>query len=185
MSAGAASTSEIFYHLLLCPTETNLSFLEKMDPFSITVGAVSLVDVCWRLIKFLKDIPTAIATVQKEIEILISEVESLRTVVASVEECLHSNHANSTIASPLKAANLENLWKNCKRSLDTCQDITTQLESLVQEIYGKSGSRVAGKLDGLSKESRRRDKAAGVQQLRDKLSIEKQNLQILLTGISL
>ena len=156
-----------------------------MDPFSITVGAVSLADVCWRLIRFLKDIPVAIASIQKEIETLMTEVESLKTIVASVEECLQDNHATTAIASPLKAVNLENLWENCKRSLDTCQDITTQLEQLVQEIYGKSGSRVTGKLDGLSKESRRRDKVAGVQRLRDKLSIEKQNLQILITGIGL
>lgn len=157
-----------------------------MDPFSITVGAVSLADVCWRLIKFLRDIPAAIASVHKEIETLASEVESLRSIVASVQECLHDNHANPAVASsPLKAANLETLWKNCKRSLDTCQDVTTQLEYLVQEIYGKAASNVGGKLDGLSKESRRRDKAADVQRLRDKLSIEKENLQILLTGISL
>lgn len=156
-----------------------------MDPFSITVGVVSLADVCLRLIKFLKDIPTAITTIQKEIEGLISEVESLRAVVVSIEESLRSYHENSIVASPLKAANLENLWINCKRSLDTCQGIATQLECLVQDIYGKSGSRVTGKLDALGKESRRRDKAAGVQQLHDKLSIEKQNLQILLTGINL
>lgn len=157
-----------------------------MDPFSITVGAVSLADVCWRLIQFLRDIPAAIATVHKEIETLASEVESLRSIVTSVEECLQGNHANPAVASsPLKAANLETLWKNCKRSLDTCQDVTSQLQDLVREIYGKAGSKVGGKLDGLSKESRRRDKAADVQRLRDKLSIEKENLQILLTGISL
>ncbi|KAJ5569877.1 tetratricopeptide repeat domain-containing protein [Penicillium hispanicum] len=155
-----------------------------MDPFSLTVGALSLADACWRILKFLREIPTAVAT-QKEIETLISEVESLRAIVVSVKECLDARHTTSAITSPLQAGSLEDLLNLCKQTINTCQNTTTQLESLVQEIYGRAAPRSTGKLDGLSKELRRRDKATDIQRLRDQLSYQKQNLQILLTGFDL
>lgn len=156
-----------------------------MDPFSITVGAVSLVDVCWRIAVYLKDVRKAIASVDKEIQDLIDEVESLGAIFASAEECLQNNHAAAAVASPLKALNLETLWKRSEQSLDNSRDLTTQLEKVVHEIYGKSGAKTTGKLDGLGKESRRRDKKAEVQRLRAKLFNERQNLQVLIMGIGL
>ncbi|EFE31879.1 uncharacterized protein ARB_01132 [Trichophyton benhamiae CBS 112371] len=156
-----------------------------MDPLSIAAGTIGIADVCWRVIKYLKDLPAAVAGVQKEIDSLIAEVESLRTVIRSVEEAFEGSFAKSSSESPLRAANLQSLWKDFKRSLEGCQNLATDLEHLVQEIYGKNGAKVTSKLDGLSKENRRRDKAAGLQRVREKLSTEKDNLQILLTGISL
>lgn len=154
-----------------------------MDPFSLTVGTVSLVDVCWRVTIYLKDIKGSIASIETEIQDLIYEVESLRTTVASAEECLQNNHAKVT--SPLKVVNLQSLWNNCQKSLDACRRTVTRLEKVVHEIYGNSGPKVTGKLDGLRKESRRREKNQEMQRLRETLSNEKQNLQMLITGIGL
>ncbi|KAM5459934.1 hypothetical protein McanCB49686_000970 [Microsporum canis] len=156
-----------------------------MDPLSIAAGAVGITDVCWRIVKYLKDIPAAVAGVQKEIDNLITEVESLQTIVRSVDEAFEGSFVKSSSESPLRAANLENLWRDCKKSLEGCQNIATELERIIKEIYGKTGVKVTSKLDGLGKENRRRDKATGLQRVRDRLSTEKENLQILLTGISL
>lgn len=156
-----------------------------MDPFSITVGAVGLADVCFRLVKFLKDVPAAVASIQQEIDRLITEVESLKTVVTSVQEAFEDDTPRPAGLPHPKATNLENLWQDCRRSLDACHSIATQLEELVHEVYGKTGPKVTGKFDGLGKELRRRDKAPKVQQLRGDLSTEKCTLNLVLTGISL
>ncbi|KAF3895608.1 Tetratricopeptide repeat domain-containing [Trichophyton interdigitale] len=156
-----------------------------MDPFSIAAGAVGVADVCWRVVKYLKNLPAAIAEVQKEIDSLIDEIESLQTIVRSVESAFEGSFSKPSDETPLRAANLENLWGDFKKSLEGCQNVAKELERLVQEIYGKSGPKVTSKLDGLGKENRRRDKAASLHRVREKLSTEKDNLQILLTGISL
>ncbi|KAM5442096.1 hypothetical protein MferCBS31731_002925 [Microsporum ferrugineum] len=156
-----------------------------MDPLSIAGCAVGITDVCWRIVKYLKDIPAAVASVQKEIDNLITEVESLQTIVRSVDKAFEGSFDKSSGESLLRAANLENLWSDCKRSLDACRYIATDLERVIEEIYGKTGVKVTSKLDGLGKENRRRDKAANLQRVRDRLSTEKGNLQILLMGISL
>ncbi|OJJ42353.1 hypothetical protein ASPZODRAFT_2122381 [Penicilliopsis zonata CBS 506.65] len=151
-----------------------------MDGLSIATGALSLADVCWRVAKFLRDIPAAIHGIQKEIDALIVEVESMESVAKSVNEYLCDEPA----AAGPSAANMENLRKNCRKSLETCEKIVKDLDSLVQKIRGSPKSRVSP-LDALSKESRRRKHAADLQKLRGRLSLEKQNLHILLTGINL
>lgn len=156
-----------------------------MDPFSIAAGAVGVADVCWRVVKYLENLPAAVAEVQKEIDSLIDEIESLRTIIRSVESAFEGSFSKPSDETPLRAANLENLWGDFKKSLEGCQNVAKELERLVQEIYGKSGPKVTSKLDGLGKENRRRDKAASLHRVREKLSTEKDNLQILLTGISL
>ncbi|KAM5494295.1 hypothetical protein MaudMau93_000311 [Microsporum audouinii] len=156
-----------------------------MDPLSITSGVVGIGAVCWRIINYLKDIPAAVAGVQKEIDRLIAEVESLYTIVQSIDEAFEGSFTKSSGKSPLGESNLENMWRDCKRSLEACRTTATDLECIVKEIYGKTGVKVTSKFDGLGKENRRLDKAANLQRVREKLRSEKANLQILLTGIGL
>lgn len=157
-----------------------------MDPFSIVAGTFGVADVCIRLVRYLRNVSAAAANVQQEIDSLINEVGSLETTVTSVAETFENETNKSTKPlSPLKADNIERLWKETKRSLDACRHTALQLDQVVRDIYGDSGSKVTGKLDSWTKESRRRNKATDLQRIREKLSTEKHNLQILLTGISL
>ncbi|KAJ5316926.1 hypothetical protein N7508_001434 [Penicillium antarcticum] len=156
-----------------------------MDPLSITAGAIGIADVCLRVVIFLKDIPGAVAAVQQEINALISEVESLRAVLASVEATFNGDIGSPARLSLLKATNLEDLSRKFRTSIEDCYDLATRLEQMTKKVYGKSGSTVIGKVDGLRKEFRRRDKDADLGRLRIELSAEKHNLTLLLNGISL
>lgn len=156
-----------------------------MDPLSIIAGTTGIADVCLRVVLFLKDIPNAVASVQQEIRILITEVETLRAVLDSVQKTLESYVGSSAKVSLLKATNFEDLSSKFRTSIEACFDLATRLEELTKEIYGKSGSTVTGKLDGLRKEFRRRDKNADLARLRMELIAERHNLTLLLDGINL
>ncbi|KAL3475349.1 hypothetical protein BJX99DRAFT_247569 [Aspergillus californicus] len=152
-----------------------------MDPLSATAGAIGIVDICFRLIKFLKDLPATIAAVQAEIDTWITEIESLQTTAVEIDEALESHNTKSSKESRSSAYRSERLRHKCKQQVEKFEDIAKRLQTLVQEIHGSSGPRVTGSLDGLGKEKRRRGKLAGLQRLRTELSAEKQNLQILLS----
>ncbi|PKY00777.1 hypothetical protein P168DRAFT_275238 [Aspergillus campestris IBT 28561] len=156
-----------------------------MDPLSIIAGATGIADIFLRVVIFLKDIPDAVASVQQEIKVLITEVETLRAVLNSVQTTFDGYIENPDKLSLLKATNLEDLSSKFRSSIEACYDLATRLEKLTKEVYGKSGSTVTGKLDGLRKEFRRRDKNADLARLRMELSAEKHNLTLLLDGINL
>jgi hypothetical protein len=156
-----------------------------MDPLSITAGAIGIADVCLRVVLFLKDIPGTVAAVQQEINVLIAEVESLRVVLGAVEGTFKGAQGSPGRMTLLKATNLEDLSKEFCSSINACSDLTTRLEDVTKRIYGKSGFKVTGKIDGLKKELRRRDKDSDLGRLRMELSAEKHNLTLLLDGINL
>ncbi|KAL4929238.1 uncharacterized protein BDV17DRAFT_77899 [Aspergillus undulatus] len=154
-----------------------------MEPFSASVAAIELANVCCRLVKFLRDIRAGVASVQDEIAALIAEVSSLQLTITSVEDALKDGRAKGASVSPPRARSLETLQTTCEQSLQRCENVAKRLEGVVQDIYGPTGPKVMGKRDGLGKESRRREKDTKLQRLRHGLSTEKQNLQILLMGL--
>src|SRR5947207_2364539 len=136
------------------------------EPFSTLCGALGAAHVCWRIAKYLKDVRSAAATVQNEIYALIREVEALGNVNESIERVFHTDILRSSNLSPLKSTHLETLWKRTGQSLADCRTAIENLEGLVKDIYGETGPKVVGKIDGLSKQSRNREKKAQLSQLR-------------------
>jgi hypothetical protein len=154
------------------------------DPLSIVAGAVGIAEVCQRVTNYLKDVKAAAATVEDDINSFIHEVEALATVNQSIKKAFAVDIARSNALSPLKSTHLETLWQRTGKSIEDCQAIVSRLEDVVKQIFGKTGPKVIGKIDGLSKLSRKREKAAELRQIRDQLSTCQSSLQILLTGIN-
>jgi hypothetical protein len=149
------------------------------EPFSILAAAVGVSDVCWRIAKYLKDVRAAAATVQDDIDALIREVEALGAVNESIDRAFKAD------ISTLKSTDLGTLWQHTGKTLKDCRTVIDNLERLVKDIYGKTGPKVVGKIDGLSKQSRSREKKAELFQIRDQLSTYQSQLQILLAGINM
>lgn len=166
-------------------TVASASTLKMGDPFSIIAGTVSIADVCFRIARYLKDVQAAAASVEEEIAALLHEVEALVTINQSIQKAFEVEISGSSKLSLAKIEHVENLWKHTGKSLRDCQGIVEKLEILMKEIYGKTGPKVAGKIDGLSKQSRKRSKDAELRQFRDQLSTYQSGLQVLLTAISL
>lgn len=170
-----------------------------MDPFSIVVGTTSLIDVCLRVVKYLKDFHEAAAKVEAEISALQHEFEALIAVNESIhnlfeEELEKASWKQEGLKGSLgvpaeDSGPVQNLWRDIGRNLKDCEAVVEKLEEFVKEIVGKEhvtkeSPKIVQKLEGYRKSRRKESKSSDFQHLRDQLNTFQRALQMLLTAIT-
>lgn len=153
------------------------------DPFSIIAGTAGITAICVRVVRYLRDIHTAKATIEDDIAALIHEIEALEAVNNSIHETF-GDLLSAPSANP-SLGNTADLWKHTGRSVRNCQIVVERLEKLVKEIYGKTGPTVTNMRDGFGKTRRKLSKKDALRQCWDQLSTYQNALQVLLTTITL
>ena len=155
------------------------------DPLSIIASTIGIVDVLFRLGKYLREVHQDIAHIGEDIRGLTNEVEALNSVITIVQGAFRgetdTNLSPSIVAEPDAIANL---WSSVDRTLQSCLRGVLTLEGVVKEIFGKEGQTVSGKVDDLLKVHRKRSKADHIRQIRDQIATYQRNLQVLLATIN-
>ena len=159
-------------------------FFDTMDPFSIAVGTVGLCDVCARVIAYLVHINEVSGKIQGEITILRQEIDSLLAVNESVRD-LHGRRPDLGNLSLDDASHVNKVWQNLGILLAQCKGAILELEKLLNEVLGKKGTRVAGKIDGLKKAIRREARDDEYLQIRQRLGNYQAGIQMLLITLNL
>lgn len=119
---------------------------------------------------------------------MIAEVETIQGLGLSIQHVIHTDGTpfrTPSLNTGDDPENLEALTNYCERSLHMCKAIAIEIQDVLVEISGNSGPTVSGKLDALAKEYRRRGKSERLKQLRDRLAVEKNSLQVLLMGMNM
>lgn len=155
-----------------------------MDPFSIVVGTVGLCDVCARVVAYLVRINEESGKIQDEITILSQEIGSLLAVNESVKD-LHDRRLDLDSLPMDDASHVDKVWQNLGILLAQCKGTVLELEKLLNEVLGKKGARVAGKIDGLKKTIRREARDDEYLQLRQRLGNYQAGIQMLLITLNL
>ena len=155
------------------------------DPFSIVAGTATLAEICFRVVRYLRDIHTAAATIEDDIAALIHEVEALDAINNSIQETFSNLLPTPSAGTNQTLGNTADLWKHTGRSLRNCQIVVEKLERLVKEIYGDTGPTVSNMRDGFGKSRRKISKEGSLRQCWDQLSTYQNALQVLLTTINL
>ncbi|KAF2477702.1 uncharacterized protein BDR25DRAFT_275038 [Lindgomyces ingoldianus] len=153
------------------------------DPFSIVASTASIADICIRLVRYLKDVKKGAATIEDDITSLVQEVEALDAISTSIQQTFKEHPTSPTAYGQRDKS--EDLWMHIKRTLQDCKALAKKLETIVQNIYGKSGPTVSGFRDAVAKSHRRRGKEGDLRQCRDQLATFQNVLQILLAFINL
>ena len=154
-----------------------------MDPFSIIVGTVGLIDVCTRFGAYLRDVHAGAAQIGDEISALSRELKSLKsvneTIKASYEDVQVSCSHDATV--PTQAAKL---WQNISSSLQDCRRIVEDLEQLVKYIIGReksdSGSRIVSKFESFRMQLRKQSREGDFDKLFSRLNTFHNTLQLML-----
>lgn len=156
-----------------------------MDPFSISVGTLALLQLSLQLGKCLKDVYDAAASFQEEIGSLLSEIQDLESVNKSIEH-LHTSGVNDHTSgrSGLSHQDRE-IWQNTAKTLQNCSNTVKRLQTVLQAITGKSGLKVTGWRDGVKKALRKQAKNGELHEIRLKLSAYRESLNISLTLLNL
>jgi flagellar biosynthesis chaperone FliJ len=152
------------------------------DPFSILTGTAGLADVCIRLTKFLKQARSGFRAIDQELEDLLEEIVSLR----SVNDLVERSYTEGSIAKndPEYANVLRTHWRTTHNTLAGCQRIVEQLEELLKEV-SESGSGKHIKLDQLRKWLKQQAREEAFNTLREKLKAHQTALQLSLSAISM
>jgi hypothetical protein len=153
------------------------------DPVSIIASTASIVDICIRLVRYLRDVHQAAATIEDDIKLLIREVDALNAVSSSIRKSFETNSASPPLSA--RTGNEQELWKHVGQNLEDCKGVAERLEGIVKEIYGKHGATVEGFRAAIVVSHRKRRKEGDLQQCRDQLVTYQNVLQILLQFINL
>ncbi len=102
-----------------------------MDPFSISVGTVSLLQLTFQLGKYLHDVYKVAATFREEIGSLLSEIQDLESINKSLEQ-FHRGETQiyTTGQSELSQEDIE-VWQNTIRTLQNCSNTVCLRSSLL------------------------------------------------------
>ena len=159
-----------------------------MDPFSITVGTVTLFEICRRFGAYLKDIQAGAAHINDEIASLSREVEALRSVNDMVQTAYKGFQFNTEASEP-PTIEQASLWSNVRSFLQECCLNVEKLESLVIVIVGKrpkdESSRLARKLGGFRQQLKKQSKEEDFEKLYDRLNRSQNSLQLMLQLIAM
>ncbi len=154
-----------------------------MDPFSIIVGTVGLIDVCTRFGAYLRDIQAGAAQIEDEISALSRELKSLK----SVNETIKASYEDFQVSYSHEAAfpkQAANLWHNINSSLQDCRLIVEDLEQLIKATIGKEtsdrGSRLASKVQSFRKQLRKQSREGDFDKLHSRLNTFQNTLQLML-----
>ncbi len=156
-----------------------------MDPFSIVVGSVGVIDVCARLVKYLREFEKAIAEIDQDIKDLLHHLDTVALIVKSINDAFGSKVGRVPDKTETDNSQVQQLWENASNVLHDCRCKMESLEVLVKEIKGKARPRGPSKLDGFKKQLRRQAKEEEYRSIRSDLDNFLQLLQTILQIIDL
>ncbi len=156
-----------------------------MDPFSLFVGAGSLLEMSFQLGKCLKNVYETAASFEDDIEFLLREIQDLDIVNKSIEQlCNTEATVHNFGLSELPRQDRE-IWQNIAQNLRKCSETVEQLHKVLEAVIGKSGVKVTGRRDAIKKYLRKQAKDGELDKIRLKLSVHRDSLNLLLTLVNL
>lgn len=159
-----------------------------MDPFSALVGTVGLLDVCTRLIIYLKDIKGSVARIDREIEALTKDVAAVKLVTELIDGAVEAKKDRVKNNPDASQGNAANIWQNVTTILasvtEVCQDNLTKLSMLIREMKSKD-TRGSGKFEDFVNLLRKQAKHGEYHQLRTDLNNSLTTLQLMLNTFQL
>jgi hypothetical protein len=155
------------------------------DPFSILVGTVGLLDVCFRVGKYLHDVKEGADKVDEEIEVLSHQIEAIKSVNESIKSVFEDDLVHATETVPKRVDGIQSLWEEIGEKVKSCHDTLVKLFALIKLIVGKESPKILSKLDGLRKYLRKQSKEEEFCTLRQQLRDYHHSLQTLLTSVNM
>ena len=155
------------------------------DPFSIAVGTVGLLDVCFRVGKYLHDVKAGADKVDEGIQALTDQIAAISSVTYSIKRVFEDDLTHSVETFPKNQEGIQGLWEEIGKNLKSCQATLAKLFALIELIVSKESPRILSKLDGLGKFLRKQAKEEEFRTLRHQLSVYHHSLQTLLTSVNM
>jgi len=161
------------------------------DLFSVIVNALSVADVCARLVSFLVKVRQGTKTVDDDLNKLIEEINSLSSVCLIIhgtfEKDFKAKEVISARPNPADSGEeaIGRLWHYTDTTLESCRTTLSHLDKLLADVLGDNGSKISSPWSSLRKYLRKQSRDDELVQLGQRLSKAHDCLQILLTALNL
>ena len=155
------------------------------DPLSIIAGTTGIIDVCVRLVNYLRDVNSAAGKIEQDLIALQAEFVSLQAVNNAIHDTWLENHKTLDPKTLADHPLVEKQWQDLKHALGGCNSTILRLGTLIEETVGKEGLPVSSKLDGIKKVLRKQSKDKEILEIRQQVMCHRDNLQVLLQALNL
>lgn len=155
------------------------------EPFSILAGTAGIIDLCVRLTNYFRDVNTAADRIEQDLFALLEEIIALQAVNESIRITWLDRHKTIGLKAPANELFLETQWQDLGYALSGCRKSMQRLGALIEEVMGKDGPNVTGKLDGIMKVLRKQSKDKTILEVRQQVMSHRDNLQVLLLALNL
>ncbi|RDW69224.1 hypothetical protein BP6252_08244 [Coleophoma cylindrospora] len=140
-----------------------------MDPFSITIGLASMLDITVRVVKYLKEVQDAAGVIGEELATLVNEIQALGSLGRSIQH-LHDTEVQSLLGGFADLPDRDQeLWRVTSSNLQDCKALVGRLRDLFTEIAGKHGDKVGGWADSIKKQLRKQSKDGELNKIRSQI----------------
>ncbi|KAI4144995.1 MAG: hypothetical protein LQ341_002506 [Variospora aurantia] len=132
------------------------------DPFSIVASTAGILDLSWRIGSYLGKVKSAASEIERDLAGPLSfEVNALVGVTESIQSLWNDSKEKPLDKLSPDVKRIGGLWQDINLVLRGCRDVMGRLALLVEDVIGKDGIRVQGKLDGIRKLLRKQSNDAG------------------------
>lgn len=155
------------------------------DPFSITVGALSLIQTCVSLTKILIAAKKSLTNAGGEADDAVKELSGLKSVCESMQDVCQRVRKDygSPALSVLDARRLKELCGRLAVSVEDCKEYVSKLQSLLIGIFGPTNA-PAGRRAIIKCATRQLFKKDDLQEICRKVSTHRSNIQSQITGLN-
>ena len=154
-----------------------------MDPFSVTVGIVSTLDVCTRTVTFLREVRKGASTVDQEIDGVRTDIEAIETAVAVLNNLYNTISTRDEGSQVLSSGPTGLAWKRLVGLLPRCEATIAKLQLLFSEILDVRLPKAAQKFESLVKSLRKHSRENEYLALKGELQSYVVTLQMLLAAL--
>ena len=153
-----------------------------MDPFSITVGTVGLIDACLKLTRFLKQAKDGFQKIDHDLEELTKEITAIQSISSFIKSISESDVAGQQDIKIQKVINDQ--WLVTRNILEECQLVLGKLRALVIKVLGNDNVQHP-KTKNLRKYLKQQSKEEEFNDLRQKLHAHLIGLQTSLAAVNM
>ena len=107
-----------------------------MDPFSIIVGTVGLIDVSVKVARFLRAFEKGVADARGDLDELQREIGFIEVLSRNIETRFKKEFQENSDGRSIDQRETKELWAAVGRLIIDCKRRTCDLENLLKSIYG-------------------------------------------------
>lgn len=153
-----------------------------MDPFSIVVGTVGLIQACAGVVNYLKDLKDVSDQLEEHLGVKLDEIIEVHRVASTISGLLHDVEKAYTASHDTKS--LRSLFESIQVQLEGCKAIMDKVSHELKEIFDKS-ERLLDFIRHLKMSMKALSKESRFKQLRADLSVHQQQLALLVNSLTL